>query len=119
MSPCSLSGQSSNMVSNHDFSNGLEFWHSNCCQSYVASENSNFVNGVKPLSGSTYAVVTQRSKNWQGLEQDITDKVTAGVKYIVTAFVSVYGDFHGPTGVQATLRLENLDSSVSYVFIER
>ncbi|XP_074576433.1 endo-1,4-beta-xylanase 2-like isoform X2 [Curcuma longa] len=119
MSLCSLSGQSSNIVSNHDFSNGLESWHSNCCQSYVASENSNFVNGVKPLSGSNYAVVTQRTENWQGLEQDITDKVTVGVKYIVTVFVSVHGDFHGATGVQATLRLENLDASVSYVFIER
>ncbi|KAG6534236.1 endo-1,4-beta-xylanase 1-like isoform X2 [Zingiber officinale] len=119
MSLCSLSGQSSNIVSNHDFSNGLESWHSNCCQSYVASENSNFVNGVKPLSGSNYAVVMQRSENWQGLEQDITDKVIAGVKYIVTVFVSVHGDFHGASGVQATLRIENLDSSVSYVFIER
>lgn len=114
----SLAGQSTNIVSNHDFSNGLESWHPNCCQAYVTSGNSNFLNGVKPLSGDNYAVVMRRSENWQGLEQDITDKVTVGLKYNVTVFIAVHGDFHGTTGVQATLRLEK-DSSFSYVFIER
>lgn len=112
-------GYPMNIISNHDFSNGLESWHPNCCHAYVASATSGFLNGVRPSSGGNYAVVTCRNESWQGLEQDITEKVTASVKYTVTACVGVYGDLHGPAGVQATLKLENSDSSISYMFIER
>ncbi|CAL9779832.1 unnamed protein product [Musa acuminata subsp. burmannicoides] len=112
-------GYPMNIISNHDFSNGLESWHPNCCHAYVASAISGFLNGVRPSSGGNYAVVTQRNESWQGLEQDITEKVTVSVKYTVTACVGVYGDLHGPAGVQATLKLENSDSSISYMFIER
>ncbi|XP_064992982.1 endo-1,4-beta-xylanase 2-like isoform X2 [Musa acuminata AAA Group] len=112
-------GYPMNIISNHDFSNGLESWHPNCCHAYVASAISGFLNGVRPSSGGNYAVVTHRNESWQGLEQDITEKVTVSVKYTVTACVGVYGDLHGPAGVQATLKLENSDSSISYMFIER
>ncbi|KAJ8498258.1 hypothetical protein OPV22_008810 [Ensete ventricosum] len=112
-------GYPMNIISNHDFSNRLESWHPNCCHAYVASAISGFLNGVRPSSGGNYAVVTHRNESWQGLEQDITEKVTIGIKYTVTACVGVYGDLHGPAGVQATLKLENSDSSISYMFIER
>ncbi|CAL9072781.1 unnamed protein product [Musa textilis] len=112
-------GYPMNIISNHDFSNGLESWHPNCCHAYVASAISGFLNGVRSSSGGNYAVVTHRNESWQGLEQDITEKVTVSVKYTVTACVGVYGDLHGPAGVQAMLKLENSDSSISYMFIER
>lgn len=107
------------IISNHDFSGGLHSWCPNCCHAYVASEWSGFLNGVRAHSGGNYAVVTKRTECWQGLEQDITEKVSSGNTYIVSAYVRVYGDLQGSSAVQATLKLEYSDSSTSYLFIER
>ena len=108
-----------NIISNHDFSCGLEPWVPNCCHAYVASKESGFLNGVKPNSGENYAVVTQRSEWWQGLEQDITAKVTFGAIHDVSAYIGVYGVLHEPAEVKATLKFENSDSSTGYLSIGR
>lgn len=111
--------QQKNIILNHEFSEGLKYWHPNCCHAYVASEGSGLLVGVRANSGGNYAVVTQRTEGWQGLEQDITERITLGVRYNVLAYVRAYGDLQGPCGVQATLKLENQDSSINYLFVER
>ncbi|XP_072991513.1 endo-1,4-beta-xylanase 1-like isoform X1 [Typha latifolia] len=107
------------IISNHDFSEGMNSWHPNCCNAFVASDESSYHHGVRPNSGTSYAIVTSRTENWQGLEHDITGKVTPDTKYTVLAYVRIHGDLQGPAGVQATLKLENQDSSTSYLSIER
>lgn len=111
--------QRSNIILNHDFSEGLHSWHANCCDAYVASGVSNHGPGAVPHSGETYSFVTNRTECWQGLEQDITGRVSIGMKYDVSAFVGISGNLDGFYEVQATLRLENSDSSASYLFIGR
>ncbi|MBA0625716.1 hypothetical protein Godav_003491, partial [Gossypium davidsonii] len=111
--------QAANIIVNHDFSNGLHSWHTNCCNGFVVSAECG--DRGKPLSSSrssgNYAVVTNRTKCWQGLEQDITSRVLPGSTYSVSACVGVSGPLSGSTDVLATLKLENLGSATSYMLI--
>ncbi|XP_066397127.1 endo-1,4-beta-xylanase 1-like isoform X1 [Miscanthus floridulus] len=107
-----------NILSNSDFSEDLHLWQPNSCHAFVAVEGSGYHYGVRPHSGSTYAVLTHRTQSWQGLEQDITEKVTLGTEYFVAAYVRVHGEVHEPIGVQITLKLEE-GSSTNYLSIAR
>jgi Carbohydrate binding domain len=108
-----------NVVSNFDFSEGLASWNPNSCHAYVVCDGSGYINGIRPNSGSAYAIVTQRTQNWQGLEQDITDKIVPDTKYIVSAYVTVCGEVHEPVIVSATLKLENYDDSTNFLCVGR
>ena len=108
-----------NILSNNDFSEGLHLWHPNSCHAFVAVEGSGYHYGIRPHSGSNYAVLTHRTQSWQGLEQDITEKITLGTEYIVAAYVRVHGELHEPVGIQATLKLEGEGSSINYRSVAR
>ncbi|KAJ0981851.1 hypothetical protein J5N97_010106 [Dioscorea zingiberensis] len=107
----------SNIILNHDFSGGLDSWHPNSCHAYVASREAGLLKGITANSVGCYAVVTKRTQSWQGLEQEITGKVSVCSTYTVSAFVRVHGDLQQPTVVQATLKLEYSDSPTSYLFV--
>ncbi|XP_044964455.1 endo-1,4-beta-xylanase 1-like isoform X2 [Hordeum vulgare subsp. vulgare] len=115
----SLIGGTTNIILNCDFSEGLHSWHPICCHAYVASQWSGFLDGIRGDSGENYAVVSKRTEPWQGLEQDITDRVSAGTVYAVSARVRVDGNIHGKAEVKATLRLQNPDGSTHYNSIGR
>lgn len=112
-------GSTNNIIKNHDFSEGLQFWHASSCHAHVARREAGFLNGITANTGESYAVLTQRTKCWQGLEQDITGEVTAGTTYTLLAYVRVSGRLQGSTEVKATLRLENPNSDANYLFIGR
>ena len=108
-----------NIIENHDFCRGLHPWYTNCCQGYVASGESGLLSGITANTGGSYAVVTTRTECWQGLEQDITGKVTVGTAHNVLAYVRVRGSLQGPAEVQATLKLEYPNSDINYLSIGR
>lgn len=108
-----------NIIENYDFSRGLHCWHPNSCRAYVASKESGFPNGISAHNGERYAVLTERTECWHGLEQDITGKVIVGTTYTLSAFVRVCGDLQGPTEVQATLRLEYPSCDAKYLSLGR
>ncbi|XP_020222651.1 endo-1,4-beta-xylanase 1 isoform X3 [Cajanus cajan] len=70
-------------------------------------------------SDGNYAVITDRKECWQGLEQDITDRISIGSTYTVSACVGVSGLSQGHSDVLATLKLEYHNSATSYLFIGR
>ncbi|KAL8141003.1 hypothetical protein V2J09_007024 [Rumex salicifolius] len=109
---------SANIIQNHDFSQGLHSWHPNCCQCFIAPSQPCNLQGL-PKSDGGYAVATDRKECWQGLEQDITTKVSSGLTYNVSACVGVSGPPSGSSDVIATLRLENHDSTTTFQFISR
>ncbi|PIN18126.1 Endo-1,4-beta-xylanase [Handroanthus impetiginosus] len=109
----------SNIVLNHDFSGGLHSWHPNCCNAYVVSEETGYPRRLSPMSSGHFAVVTNRKQHWQGLEQDVTDRVSVGSIYSVCAWVRISGAPQGVYDVLATLKLEYQCSSVDYLFIGR
>ncbi|KZV14621.1 Glycosyl hydrolase family 10 protein [Dorcoceras hygrometricum] len=108
-----------NIIQNHDFSGGFHLWHPNCCRAFVVSPESVKHEGSSTKFSGTFAVVTNRKEHWQGLEQDITSRVSTGSNYKVCAWVGVSGAVQGVADVLATLKLENQNSSVSYMFIGR
>ncbi|KAM7518452.1 hypothetical protein LguiB_017414 [Lonicera macranthoides] len=108
-----------NIIVNHDFSGGLHSWHPNCCDASVASAESGYPEGISLKSSSRCAIITNRKECWQGVEQDITSKVSPGTTYTVSACVGISGPLQGFENVQATLKLVYGDSSTSYLFIAR
>uniref|UniRef100_A0A2P2JG32 Uncharacterized protein LOC105630790 n=2 Tax=Rhizophora mucronata TaxID=61149 RepID=A0A2P2JG32_RHIMU len=106
----------SNIILNHDFSRGLQSWHPNCCDSFVVSPESGHP-GFLATSPGRYAVVSNRKECWQGLEQDITSRVSPGSTYSVSAVVGASGPIQGSSDILATLKLEYQDSSTSFLFI--
>ncbi|KAK4254486.1 hypothetical protein QN277_009864 [Acacia crassicarpa] len=115
----SSESKSTNIILNHDFSGGLESWHPNCCHGYVVSANSGPQGRMLMESNVNYAVVTGRNECWQGLEQDITGKISGGSTYKVSACVGVSGLPQANSDVLATLKLQYRDSAASYLFIGR
>lgn len=107
-----------NIVMNGDFSAGIESWYPNGCEAFVVSSDP-FSSEVMSAESSScgYAVVTNRKETWQGLEQDITTRVSPGINYTVSACVGVSGLFHESPEVLATVRLEHEDSPSEYLFI--
>ncbi|KAA8528423.1 hypothetical protein F0562_035778 [Nyssa sinensis] len=113
------SSLTTNIILNHDFSGGLHSWHPNCCNAYVVSAESGYPEGISAKAGGNYAVITNRKECWQGLEQDITSRVSPGTTYTVSACVGISGPLQSFANVQATLKLEYQDSATSYLFIGR
>uniref|UniRef100_A0A1J3DLZ9 Endo-1,4-beta-xylanase A n=1 Tax=Noccaea caerulescens TaxID=107243 RepID=A0A1J3DLZ9_NOCCA len=97
------------IIKNHDFSDGLCPWKSNSCDSFVIINND--------CDSGSYAVVSNRSDTWQGLEQDITDRVSPGYSYKVSASVSVSGPVQRSAQVLATLKLEHQSSATEFQLI--
>ncbi|KAH7849386.1 hypothetical protein Vadar_017082 [Vaccinium darrowii] len=101
----SSGGVASNILVNHDFSGGLYSWSANTCDASLVLDG----------QGGNHAVVTNRTKRWQGLEQDITGKVSASLIYTVSARVHASGPVHSSDIVEATLRLESRSRSTNYL----
>lgn len=111
--------RTSNIILNHDFSEGLHSWHPNCCDGFVVPPGSAYSDGISEMSCGGYAVVTNRKENWQGLEQDITTSVSPGSTYAVSACVGVSGPVQGHADILATLKLEYQSTGTSYLSVGR
>ncbi|WOK97820.1 hypothetical protein Cni_G06528 [Canna indica] len=108
-----------NIVLNHDFARGLQSWSVNHCTGSTVSGESGSLKGVTAKTGTNYAFITNRRESWQGLEQDITSKVSSGITYNVSAIVRISGAKEEPAEVIATLKLEHPDSQLNYIFVGR
>lgn len=104
------------IIQDHDFSEGLLSWRANNCIARVVTC------AASNTKEAMYAVVTNRNETWQGLEQDITDKISSGSEYSVAARVGVSELLRGSAeDVIATLKLEheNGNSSTSFMSVGR
>ncbi|CAK8534733.1 unnamed protein product [Lathyrus sativus] len=108
-----------NILLNRDFSDGLNSWHPNSCNAYVISAKAGNHAGISIEPDRNYAVITDQNECWQGLEQNITDRISVGSIYTVLAFVGVFGSglSHESADVKATLKLEYHGSATQYLFI--
>ncbi|CAN0878274.1 Endo-1,4-beta-xylanase 1 [Linum grandiflorum] len=104
-----------NIIVNHDFSDGLQSWHPNSCDGFVVPSNSDRLGLSARLVGGNYAVLSNRKQSWQGIEQDITGRVSPGLTYTVAAVVGVSGHIQGSAEVIATLKLEQQGSGTQYL----
>ncbi|KAL7584143.1 hypothetical protein Lser_V15G44647 [Lactuca serriola] len=111
-----------NIIHNHNFSNGLHSWHANCCDVFLVSPSVETFDDhtQNPCKKKHHAVITNRNQHWQGLEQDITTRVSSGSTYTVFARVGVSGmHLEKEANVIATLKLEYQQSETKYLFITK
>ncbi|KAK4722608.1 hypothetical protein R3W88_012841 [Solanum pinnatisectum] len=101
-----------NIILNHEFLDGLHLWRPNGCHAFVVPAGSGYRNGL------TMAVVTKRTIWWQGLEQDITSRVSAGSSCTVSACVGTSGTFQGSVKVFATIKLVYQNSEMNLYQLE-
>ncbi|GAB2293717.1 Glycoside hydrolase, 10 [Dionaea muscipula] len=104
-----------NTVLDHSYRD-FSSWRSNCCKAFVVSIEVDDWKGMLKKLGAPYVVVTDRKDSWQGLELDITSKVTPGLTYAVSASVAVSVPCND---VLATLRLEDGGCSTNYMRVGR
>lgn len=107
-----------NAIINHDFSEGLLSWHPNSCNGFV-SDGSYHAHEINAESENQFAVVSNRTQCWQGLEQNITSKLLPHVTHNVSAVVRVWGSAQQTADVLATLRLENPNSAPTFLSVGR
>ena len=73
---------------------------------------------VLPFEGKSFAVATQRTDTWSGIEQIITGRINLGTTYSVLATVRIFGPCSKAT-VRATLYLQEADNSERYITMGR
>lgn len=73
---------------------------------------------VFPLEGKCFAVATQRTDTWSGIEQIITDRIDLETVYDVVAAVRISGSCSKAI-VKATLYLQEEDKSERYITMGR
>ncbi|KAL0449800.1 UNVERIFIED_CONTAM: Endo-1,4-beta-xylanase 1 [Sesamum latifolium] len=109
----SISISAANIILNHDFCWGLHLWqrNSNHCNAFVVPL------GLSSNARGRFAVITNRTEFWQGLEQDLTGRVSAGSTYKVCAWVGISGAVGAVADVKATLKILYKTSPLTYLVI--
>jgi len=73
---------------------------------------------VLPLEGKCFAMATQRTNTWSGIEQTITDRIDLETVYDVVATVRISGACSKAI-VKATLYLLEGDNTERYITMGR
>ncbi|CAK7347358.1 unnamed protein product [Dovyalis caffra] len=106
-----------NIILNPRFEDGLNNWSGKGCK--IELHESMEDGKVFPQSRKFFASATNRTENWNGIEQEITGRVQRKVAYEVTAVVRIYGDNVTSAGVQITLWVQEPDSREQYIAISK
>ncbi|KAK8298050.1 hypothetical protein V6Z11_D05G227200 [Gossypium hirsutum] len=72
---------------------------------------------ILPLYGKFFASATNRTRSWNGIEQEITGRVRPKLAYEVTAIVRIYGGNVADANIQATLWVQSQDINEQYIKI--
>lgn len=74
---------------------------------------------IVPQSGKVFASATERTQNWNGIQQEITDRVQRKLAYEVTSVVRIFGNNVTSADVRATLWVQTPDLREQYVGIAK
>lgn len=74
---------------------------------------------IVPLSGKVFASATERTQNWNGIQQEITGRVQRKLAYDVTAVVRIFGNNVTNATVQATLWVQTPNQRDQYIGIAK
>uniref|UniRef100_A0A1J3JJZ3 Endo-1,4-beta-xylanase A n=1 Tax=Noccaea caerulescens TaxID=107243 RepID=A0A1J3JJZ3_NOCCA len=103
------------IVVNPNFENGLNNWSGRSCKIVL---HDSMANGkIVPESGKAFASATERTQNWNGIQQEITGKVQRKRVYEATAVVRIYGNNVTNATVQVTLWVQNPNQRDQYIGI--
>lgn len=74
---------------------------------------------VVPQMGKYFASTTNRTQTWNGIQQDITDRVQRKLVYMVTALVRLFGSSIAPSDVSATLYVKDSNGKEQYIAVAK
>ncbi|XP_028556149.1 endo-1,4-beta-xylanase 1 [Dendrobium catenatum] len=103
-----------NIILNPEFEDGLNNWSARGCK--ILLQDSIEDGKVLPLSGKFFASATERTQNWNGIQQEITGRVTRKLAYEVTAIVRLFGS-SSPFDVRATVWVQTQIGREQYIGI--
>ncbi|XP_038975140.1 endo-1,4-beta-xylanase 1 [Phoenix dactylifera] len=103
-----------NIILNPRFEDGLNSWSGRGCK--IALHDSMGDGKIRPLSGNFFASATERTQNWNGIQQEVTGRVQRKLAYEVTAVVRIFGNA-SPADVRATLWVQAANGREQYIGI--
>ncbi|KAJ4781128.1 hypothetical protein LUZ62_065385 [Rhynchospora pubera] len=107
-----------NIILNPNFDNGsLDNWSGRGCNAQVHDSMGD--GKVLPQNGKYFAATTNRTQTWNGIQQDITDRVQRKLMYAVTAVVRLFGSSVVPSDVSATLYVQNSNGREQYISVAK
>ncbi|EHA8589574.1 hypothetical protein COCNU_scaffold011045G000010 [Cocos nucifera] len=103
-----------NIILNPQFEDGLNNWSGRGCK--IALHDSMGDGKIRPMSGNFFASATERTQNWNGIQQEVTGRVQRKLAYEVTAVVRIFGN-STPADVRATLWVQGANGREQYIGI--
>ncbi|KAL0911133.1 hypothetical protein M5K25_019249 [Dendrobium thyrsiflorum] len=103
-----------NIILNPEFEDGLNNWSARGCK--ILLQDSIDDGKVLPLSGKFFASATERTQSWNGIQQEITGRVTRKLAYEITAIVRLFGN-SSPFDVRATVWVQTQIGREQYIGI--
>jgi len=116
VSPVTDGDGDDNIILNPSFVDGLNNWSGRGCK--ILLHDSMGDGTVLPLSGKSFASATERTQNWNGIQQEITGRVQRKLAYEVTAVVRIFGS-STPADVRATLYVQAPNGREQYISIAK
>ncbi|KAL9681111.1 hypothetical protein QQ045_012892 [Rhodiola kirilowii] len=104
-----------NIILNPNFEDGTNNWTGRNCP--IARYESMNDGKVLPQTGKYFAAATQRSQDWNGIQQEITGRAQRKLAYEVTALVRINGTNVSNATVRATLYVQLANSREQYIGI--
>ncbi|XP_020093209.1 uncharacterized protein LOC109713503 [Ananas comosus] len=101
-----------NIIVNPNFDDGLNNWSGRGCN--IVLHDSMGDGKVLPLNGKYFVAATNRTQNWNGIQQDITGGVQRKLLYEVTATVRIFGNV-STSDVRATLYVQTPNGRDQYI----
>ncbi|XP_038971644.1 endo-1,4-beta-xylanase 1 [Phoenix dactylifera] len=105
-----------NIILNPHFDDDLNNWSGRGCK--IALHDSMGDGKIRPLSGKFFASATERTQNWNGIQQEITGRVQRKLAYEVTALVRIFGNAT-TADVRATLWVQAANGREQYIGIAK
>ncbi|KAH7660983.1 Endo-1,4-beta-xylanase protein [Dioscorea alata] len=103
-----------NIIVNPEFEDGLNNWSGRGCK--ILLHDSMGDGKVVPMTGKAFASATERTQNWNGIQQDVSSSVQRKRLYEVTAVVRIFGS-SGPADVRATIWVQGQNGREQYIGI--
>ncbi|KAJ7554029.1 hypothetical protein O6H91_06G123100 [Diphasiastrum complanatum] len=104
------------VVHNSSFEDGLQHWSGRFCKISLCEVMHNPV--IRPCKGRYFAVVSNRTASWQGIQQELTGRLEANISYDVNAEVRIRGKI-STAEVLATLLIKKKHSEEKYITLGR
>lgn len=105
-----------NIIVNPQFEDGLNNWSGRGCKILVHDSMGD--GKVVPMTGKAFASATERTQNWNGIQQDVSSSVQRKRLYEVTAVVRIFGS-SGPADVRATIWVQGQNGREQYIGIAK